>query len=252
MKSSIYYLRKILSNFTYGDTTYQTVKEVVVTNLNSMGVECSSDDGMTTLAGKILDIEPTVVTDDLVTSCTLTSNSPVTLGNDIELSCTLNVIADDDVDLKGVLQNATIKFYLGDTLLDTAITDTNGVATYNYTPSEIGTYSFKTVFEGTDNFDECESSTTDVTVENGGNSVTIRFVYSYYGDRPHTSGRVTLNGETISLNNSMNGYATFSHVPDGTYTVTFFDSTVQKYITSSQNPITVDENHTSFKMYFNI
>lgn len=37
--------------------TYQSVKELIANNLREKGVEASSNDGLTTLAGKILDIE---------------------------------------------------------------------------------------------------------------------------------------------------------------------------------------------------
>lgn len=37
--------------------TYQSVKELIANNLQEKGVEASSNDGLTTLAGKILDIE---------------------------------------------------------------------------------------------------------------------------------------------------------------------------------------------------
>lgn len=175
MRSDNYYLRRIKSSLSYGRTTYDTVKALFVENLSSMGVDCSTDDGMTTLANKILEIEPSVGELDLDISSELVSQSAtVILGDDVVLNCTLNADYDSpDVDLKGKLQNASVNFYLGDTLLGTLVTNSSGVATYNYTTSDLGSLTFKSDFDGTENYDSCESNTVSVTVSKATPSLSI-------------------------------------------------------------------------------
>ena len=150
-------------------STYLSVKGIIADNLESMGVDASSSDGLTTLAGKILDIEPSIGGLDLDTAVTLSvSSSTVTVGGSITCTATLTAEYDDetlvDVDLHGVLQNATIKLYEGSTLMTSSTTNANGVATLTYTPTSSGTKTIKVVFDGTDNFNDCESATQTITV----------------------------------------------------------------------------------------
>lgn len=144
--------------------------ETMADNLVSMGVvDASASDGLTTLAGRILDIEPSIGGLDLDTAVTISSSeSSISLGSSIVLTSKLTASYDDetivDVDLSGVLQNATLLFKNGNTTIGTAVTDVNGVATFTYTPPAIGTLSLKAIFAGTDNFNNCESSFINVTV----------------------------------------------------------------------------------------
>ena len=148
----------------------QELGETMADNLVSMGVvDASASDGLTTLAGRILDIEPSIGGLDLDTAVTISSSeSSISLGSSIVLTSKLTASYDDetivDVDLSGVLQNATLLFKNGNTTIGTAVTDVNGVATFTYTPPAIGTLSLKTIFAGTDNFNNCESSFINVTV----------------------------------------------------------------------------------------
>lgn len=148
----------------------QELGETMADNLVSMGVvDASASDGLTTLAGRILDIEPSIGGLDLDTAVTISSSeSSISLGSSIVLTSKLTASYDDetivDVDLSGVLQNATLIFKNGNTTIGTAVTDVNGVATFTYTPPAIGTLSLKAIFAGTDNFNNCESSFINVTV----------------------------------------------------------------------------------------
>ena len=168
MKNRNWYLQRILLNFSGDNSTYLAVKEIVVDNLSSMGVEASMEDGMTTLAGKILDIEPTIVVDDFDIDLTLSANdTSVYVGDTVVLSAHLTASYDtEDVDLVGDLQNATVSFYENNTLLGTATTNSNGVATYNYTTVDDTDLIFSASFDGTENFDEATSN--DVTVNVSG------------------------------------------------------------------------------------
>ena len=169
--------------------TYLSRKKLLANNLKSMGVSSVNEtDGLTTLINAVLNIEPSIGGLDLDTSLIITTTQEIIgLGESIILTSTLRASYDDttvvDVDLSGVLTGATVKFYNGTTLLGTAITDLNGIATYTYTPSQLGDFTFHTVFEGTENFTNCNSSNVNVTVINAPTSLVLeadKSILSYY------------------------------------------------------------------------
>lgn len=148
----------------------ENLGELIATNLSAMGVlSANTSDGLTTLVGKILDIEPSINGLNFDTSITLhSSESTITTGSTIRLSATLKASYDDtsitNVDLEGVLTGATVQFLNGSTILGTGVTDTNGVATFNYIPLDTGSLTLRCKFLGTDNFNTCESSNINVSV----------------------------------------------------------------------------------------
>ena len=152
--------------------TYLSRKKLLADNLKSMGVSSVDEtNGLTTLINAVLDIEPSIGGLNLDTSLIITTTQEsIGLGESIILTSTLRASYDDttvvDVDLSGVLTGATVKFYNGTTLLGTAITDLNGIATYTYTPSQLGNFTFNAVFEGTENFTNCTSNNVNITVIN--------------------------------------------------------------------------------------
>ena len=160
--------------------TYLSRKKLLADNLKSMGVSSVDEtDGLTTLINAVLDIEPSIGGLDLDTSLVITTTQEIIgLGESIILTSTLRASYDDttvvDVDLSGVLTGATVKFYNGTTLLGTAITDLNGIATYTYTPSQLGNFTFHTVFEGTENFTNCNSNNVNITVINAPTSLVLQ------------------------------------------------------------------------------
>ena len=160
--------------------TYLSRKKLLADNLKSMGVSSVDEtDGLTTLINAVLDIEPSIGGLDLDTSLVITTTQEIIgLGESIILTSTLRASYDDttvvDVDLSGVLTGATVKFYNGTTLLGTSITDLNGIATYTYTPSQLGNFTFHTVFEGTENFTNCNSSNVNITVINAPTSLVLQ------------------------------------------------------------------------------
>ena len=169
--------------------TYLSRKKLLADNLKSMGVSSVNEtDGLTTLINAVLNIEPSIGGLDLDTSLIITTTQEIIgLGESIILTSTLRASYDDttvvDVDLSGVLTGATVKFYNGTTLLGTAITDLNGVATYTYTPSQLGNFTFHTVFEGTENFTNCTSNNVNITVINPPKSLVLeadKSILSHY------------------------------------------------------------------------
>ena len=184
-----WYLKRILMNFNGDKSTYYAVKQIVVNNLLAMGVEASMDDGMTTLANKIKDIEPTIIVEDFDIDLTLNASSDtVYVGDTVTLSAHLTASYDtEDVDLVGDLQNATVSFYENNTLLGTATTNSNGVATYNYTTLDDTDLIFSASFDGTENFDEDTSNTVTVNVSDIEDYIEIKsniflFFTHHYGD----------------------------------------------------------------------
>ena len=169
--------------------TYLSRKKLLADNLKSMGVSSVNEtDGLTTLINAVLNIEPSIGGLNLDTSLIITTTQEIIgLGESIILTSTLRASYDDttvvDVDLSGVLTGATVKFYNGTTLLGTAITDLNGVATYTYTPSQLGNFTFHTVFEGTENFTNCTSNNVNITVINASTSLVLeagKSILSHY------------------------------------------------------------------------
>lgn len=160
--------------------TYLSRKKLLADNLKSMGVSSVNEtDGLTTLINAVLNIEPSIGGLNLDTSLVITTTQEIIgLGESIILTSTLRASYDDttvvDVDLSGVLTGATVKFYNGTTLLGTGITDLNGVATYTYTPSQLGNFTFHAVFEGTENFTNCNSNNVNVTVINAPTSLVLQ------------------------------------------------------------------------------
>ena len=145
--------------------------ELMATNLSAMGaLSANASDGLTTLAGKILDVEPSINGLNLDTSITLqSSESTITAGDTIRLSATLKASYDDtnitNVDLEGVLTGAIVQFLNGSTVLGTSVTNSDGIATFSYkAPQSPGTLTLRCKFFGTDNFSTCESDSINVSV----------------------------------------------------------------------------------------
>ena len=215
----------------------QELGETIADNLVSMGVvDADASDGLTTLAGKILTIEPSIGGLDLDTAITLTSSSAsITLGGSVVLTSKLTASYDDEtlvnVDLEGVLTGATVSFMDGNTVIGTDVTDSNGVATYTYTPAATGTLSLKAVFAGTDNFDDCESSAVTVSVIAVPDSISLsadKSVLSYYDGESATLSATVLDansqpcsGETVEFFNGSTSMGTATTNSSGIATKTY-------------------------------
>lgn len=150
--------------------TYQSRKKLLADNLNSMGVTIASpNDGLTTLINSVLNIEPSISGLDLDTALTLTSSSAsITVDESIILTSKLTASYDDetlvDVDLTGVLTGATVLFKEGNTTLGSGVTGSDGICTATISNLTVGTHTIKAIFEGTDNFNDCESLSINIVV----------------------------------------------------------------------------------------
>ena len=161
-------------------------------NLQAMGVsdaEFDSTTGIMGLVARILDIEPTFALSDVSMDLTLSVPSTANINVPVTLSATLIGSYDDtqtsNVDLlTAEMRGATIEFYNGNTLIGTAITNENGIATLQYTPSAIGTHVITAIFNGTDIWENATSNTAYLEVE----SLTIT-----------SSSNIVSVGDTITL-----------------------------------------------------
>ena len=151
-------------------STYLSRKALIADNLQSMGVtSADASDGLTTLANKILDIEPSIQGLELDTNISLvSSDSSVIIGSEVVFTCVLSATYDDtsvvDVDLSGVLTGATLEFYNGYDYLGSSVTGSDGVANFSHTFDEFGDYNIRAVFAGSNNFDSCVSNIVIINV----------------------------------------------------------------------------------------
>ena len=113
------------------NSSLQTLGQLMATNLQSKGVTANASDGLTTLANKILEVGPTPIGDNLE----LTSDKNILSFYDNE-SCTLTATRLDS-NGNGV-SGEEIVFKINGGLLDTVITDDNGVAQCTYQSAGVG------------------------------------------------------------------------------------------------------------------
>ena len=145
--------------------------ELMATNLSNKGVTADAEDGLTTLANKILDVTPFVSGLDISTTLSITTPYVTnhiysTVVFTTQLQCFFDDLSETDVDLSGYLEGAVIKFYNGNTLLGSSITNSNGIATFNYIPERVGNNVIHAVFEGTTNYSPSTSIDFAITVVN--------------------------------------------------------------------------------------
>ena len=139
----------------------------MASNLVTKGVSgATASDGLTTLAGKILNV-PSGGGVSLTTSILLTSDK-VSTEDDATLTCLLSAEYNDptsaDMDMKGVIKNATITIKDGnDNTIGTCITDSDGIGTYNVSIS--ATTTFYATFAGTSDYSSSTSNSVEITKE---------------------------------------------------------------------------------------
>lgn len=113
------------------NSSLQALGQLMATNLQSKGVTANANDGLTTLANKILQVGPTPIESNLK----LTSDKNILSFYDNE-SCTLTATLLDS-NGNGV-SGEEIVFKVNGGVLDTAITGDNGVAQCTYQSTGVG------------------------------------------------------------------------------------------------------------------
>lgn len=142
----------------------------IATNLATMGVTGFTYlDGLSTLADEILNLPPAMGGIEVVTALSISASpSVVAAGETVTITGVLEADKDDtsqvNVDLEGYLSGATVKIYNESTLLGSAVTNSNGVYSFQYTPSSHGSLTLHAAFEGTNDYDACQSSNVNVSV----------------------------------------------------------------------------------------
>ena len=139
--------------------------ELMATNLETMGVEeVSADDGLMTLAGKVLDVEPSIKGLELSLNLDLSSDKHIVDENEqFTLNATFIGSYDDetqeDVDLFGVITGATILFkdVSNDVVLCSRVTGLDGSIEVSLVNDFNEDVEIMAIFEGTENFDSCNS-----------------------------------------------------------------------------------------------
>lgn len=211
--------------------------ELIASNLVSMGVtDADASDGLTTLSQKILDITPTLTGVELTTNISCNSNlQSITSYQNIVISGTLTATYDDiknsNVDLNGFLQGATVKVYNSNTLLGTAITNSVGEYTFTYLPNENQDLIIHVVFEGTDDYNSCQSSNINIHIvvitslsnANFNNSTFTFTTTALDNNTPVNGAEINIltgsDTENLSLLDSVitdnNGIATYNYTPRG-------------------------------------
>lgn len=225
------------------------VGQLMADNLNTMGVDDADvEDGLTTLAGKILN----VVTEKIDTILEIDIDS-------------LNLVYDDDFNITGVLTDenddavsyASVKLLIGSTVVDTQTTDGNGEVTFTYCPVSTGTHTFKLVYEGDNTYDNCASSTVTRTVDKetayiavGGPSVVGMYSdgeYSVSGSlMDNDSPPEPVKNKQVNVYESNNLITSFTTGSDGAFSGSISGSTlggVGEHILSFE--FAGDDNYTS-------
>lgn len=109
--------------------------ETIAANLTTQGVPSTYDEGLTTLAGKILDIS----SGSTVASISLTgSTSILSYADSDTLTLTATLLDSNSSGVSG----QTVTFYNGSTSMGTTTTNSNGVATKTYSSTGAGDISF--------------------------------------------------------------------------------------------------------------
>ena len=120
--------------------------ETMAANLTTQGVPSTYDEGLTTLAGKILDITPGPGPTPTPASIDLTGTKSILSYADSE-SCVLTATVLDSSD--NPVQGVDVNLYNGSTLWDTLTTDSSGEVSKTYSSAGVGDITFTAEVDGT-------------------------------------------------------------------------------------------------------
>ena len=215
------------------------------TNLDAKGVTVNQNATMKEMIDSILDIPPVTVGISLSSSLNLSVPSNIKYYDTVVLTATLTVFYDDtsqtNVDMHGTLQGATVIFKDGqNNTIGSAITDINGVATYNITANS-SSMEYYAVFSGTDDY----SSSTS-------NHVTINPQHDYNLEFSQDIYLASSGSATVSCTLTDNGVP----VPNATVSLSGSDGSLYTGITNSsgiaQVTVSVSADTTFTASYSNV
>ena len=201
------------------------------TNLALMGVDATFDSatGLMGLVDEILNIEASIGGLELVTSISCECDEYVGVNEQFSIVGVLQADKDDtsqvNVDLEGYLKGATVKIYNGNTLLGTTITGNKGQYSFNYTHNISGALSIKAVFEGTDDYNSCNSGYVSVNIGDVSLNANKNILNYSANDILVLSAEYTgsnevdisfyNNNELLGTERTVNGIATYSYESEG-------------------------------------
>lgn len=202
--------------------TYISRKQLIADNLNTVGVaDASVNDGLTTLANKIL-------------------NASATANTSLTIDVPLNLVYGDDFNITGILSDSngnllggqTVKLLVGSTVVDTSTTDNDGEVSFTRSPVSMGNHSFQLVFDGVSTggstYSPCQSSivsrvinkeTSVLNLTNPSGSLTV-YTDGYFtvaGTLKEDDG-VAMANKNIIVSDGTNTLATLTTSSDGSFT----------------------------------
>ena len=198
------------------------VGQLMADNLNTVGVsDADVDDGLTTLAGKILNANPTKV------STVLTLNTPLVVYTD-QFNVT-GVLTDNE---DNPIEGATIQLIWDDGAehIATGVTNSSGVFSFtSIDPASVSSYSFQLFFAGDSDYNASNSSVVNVdtaketsvlvvTSPASGSSVSTDSV-TVSGTLKDNDG-TAMSGKSVSFNLNSSSAGTATVGSDGSFTKT--------------------------------
>lgn len=188
--------------------------ELMATNLSNKGVEADAEDGLTTLATKILDVTPFITGVDLSTTLTLDTlytvniiHKPINFNT--QLKCFFDDLSEADIDLSGFLQGAPINFYSNNNLIGTSITNENGEALFSFIPTTTGVFFLYIEFEGNNNYSMSRSAkftliiVNEIHITSSKNIVTNEENFIVTVTIPDDDGEGNNENQTVLLSNEV-------------------------------------------------
>lgn len=199
--------------------------ELMANNLTEQGVASTYDEGLTTLANKILDIQ------GIPSTLTLTSDKSILSYHDRD-TCTLTAtLTGNDV------ANKTVEFFNGSTSLGTATTNSTGVATKTYTSQGIGDIEIfarvGTLVSEICSVEDClryDLATSDKTSSYGA-------CITYRGSGTTTWSYIANNGYHISIVNSTEGMVVLSELTGKNDFTVEFDVKMKNMASDTSNAL---------------
>ena len=198
------------------------VGQLMADNLNTVGVsDADVDDGLTTLAGKILNANPTKV------STVLTIDTPLVVYTD-QFNVT-GVLTDNE---DNPIEGATIQLIWNDGTehIATGVTNSSGVFSFtSIDPASVSSYSFQLFFAGDSDYNASNSSVVNVdtaketsvlvvTSPASGSSVSTDSV-TVSGTLKDNDG-TAMSGKSVSFNLNSSSAGTATVGSDGSFTKT--------------------------------
>lgn len=197
--------------------TYQSRKQLIAQNLNTVGVSrAKSTDGLTTLANYILEAQSK-------TNTILTINTPLHLVYTDDFLIT-GVLTDNNGNL---LPNQQIKLKVGSTVVETQTTDTNGTVEFTHTPVRMGNHTFQLVYDGDSNYEsalstivskdaEKETTVLNISIPAGSLNVYDDGYFQVSGSLLSDDGE-RISGKTITVSDGTNNIGSFTTDSNGAF-----------------------------------